>query len=360
MTTTRNRPFPTMSLRLALIIPFVLIVLVTVASVGYIAFMNGQQAVNDVARRLRSEMSARIESHLHSFMGIPHQVNQVTLAALQHGWLDPQDTSMLQTYFLEQVKAHPTLTSVYFGSAAGGIAGSGREGPAGALYVYGTDNLTGGIFNKYAVTDAGVVGGLLTSLPNFDARTRPWYRGATGHGTAVWNDIYILFTGQDLTISASSPVYDVQHRLLGVVAVDIFLSQIENFLATVDISQAGQIFIMERSGLLVATSTGEKPFVTNNGQVERLDARHSQSPVTTAAAEILRGRFGKNYAITAVEQVDFELAGERYFLSVSPIQDDYGLDWLSVVVIPESDFMAAITATNRSTLLDKLHNKALS
>ena len=100
MTTLRNKPFPTMSLRLALIIPFVLIVLVTVASVGYIAFMNGQQAVNDVARRLRSEMSARIESHLHSFMGIPHQVNQFTLAALQHGWLDPQDPSSLHTYLL--------------------------------------------------------------------------------------------------------------------------------------------------------------------------------------------------------------------------------------------------------------------
>jgi len=337
-------------LRFVLIIPFILVITLTVSLAGYIVFMNGQKAVNDAARQLRSAAAARIEDHLHGFLKVPHQINQFNATSIQQGWLDTKDSRNVQDYFLEQVKTHDTITSIYFGNMDGGIMGSGREGAGGALYVYDTENLKAGTFNKYAITDMGNIDELLTSIPGFDTRTRPWYIGATQKGTATWSDIYILFTGQDMAISASSPVYDERHNLLGVVAVDIFLSQVENFLATLDISQSGQSFIMERSGLLVAASTGERSFRGNAGKMERLDARDSQAPIVKYAAEFLRERFGEKYDVGREEQFEFEINGARYFLNVSPVQDQYGIDWLIVVVIPESDFMAEITAANRTTL----------
>lgn len=336
-------------LRLVLLIPFILVSILTISIVGYIAFVNGQKAVNDVAHQLRSEVSARIKDHLKDFLEIPHETNRFNIASMQQGWLNTKNTKMLQDYFLEQVKSHKTITSIYFGNTDGGIVGGGREGVDGSLYVYNTEDLKSGIFNKYAITGTGELGDLLSSTPNFDARTRPWYIGASQKETAAWNDIYILFTGQDMAISASSPVYDEQHHLLGVVSVDIFLSQVEDFLQTLDISKSGQSFIMEHSGLLVAASTGEKPFVQNNGKMKRLEARNSQTPIVKYAAEFLRERFGENYAVTREEQFDFEIDGERYFLNVSPVYDRYGLDWLIVVVIPESDFMVGITNTNLMT-----------
>ncbi|BAY75433.1 integral membrane sensor signal transduction histidine kinase [Nostoc linckia NIES-25] len=38
-------------------------------------------------------------------------------------------------------------------------------------------------------------------------------------------------------------------------------------------------------------------------------------------------------------------------MQVSPIQDGRGIDWLSVVVLPESDFMTQINANTRTTIL---------
>ena len=190
---------------------------------------------------------------------------------------------------------------------------------------------------------------MLSSVPNFDARTRPWYVGANQKGTSTWNNVYILFTGQDMALSASSPVYDNQQHLLGVVSVDIFLSQIEKFLQSLNFSKSGQGFIMEHSGLLVATSTGERTFIQNNGKMERIEARNSQTPIVKYAAEFLHERFGENYEVTGDEQFDFEVGGKRYFLNVSPFHDSRGLDWLIVVVIPQSDFMAQITKTNFMT-----------
>ncbi len=336
-------------LHFVLLIPFVLVIILAVSVTGYIAFVNGQKSVNNVAHQLRSEVTARIQDHLQNFLKVPYATNQFNIASMQQGWLDVNNTELMQAYFLEQVKTHQTINSMYFGNAAGGIVGSGREGANGSLYVYDTENLKAGTFNKYAVSSAGEVGELISSAPNFDARTRPWYAGANQKGAAAWNDIYILFTGQDMAISASAPVYDEQNHLLGVISVDIFLSRIENFLQTLEISESGQSFIMERSGLLVASSSAERPFSQNNGKLERIEARNSQNPAMKYAAEFLYERFGGNYALTGEEHFDFEVNGERYFLNVSPVSDAYGIDWLIVVVIPESNFMAEIISANSMT-----------
>jgi len=45
------------------------------------------------------------------------------------------------------------------------------------------------------------------------------------------------------------------------------------------------------------------------------------------------------------------LAGNRQFVQVTPWHDKYGLDWLVVVVVPESDFMAQINANTHTTIL---------
>ncbi len=42
---------------------------------------------------------------------------------------------------------------------------------------------------------------------------------------------------------------------------------------------------------------------------------------------------------------------QRQFVQVTPYQDQYGLDWLVVVIIPESDFMAKIQANTQRTWL---------
>src|SRR6185503_13001358 len=51
------------------------------------------------------------------------------------------------------------------------------------------------------------------------------------------------------------------------------------------------------------------------------------------------------------EQFEFDLDGERELLQVTPYRDDYGLDWLIVTIIPESDFTSQIHENNRSTIL---------
>ncbi len=349
---SRNRLPKKIPLLIVLVTSFVTLNVLAVGLVGYLSFRNGQRAVNDVARQLRSEITTRIKEHLYTFLTTPQQINQANADILRQGVLAADDAVALERHFWGQIRIFDSVSSIYFGNPDGGLVDAGREGAGGSLYVIATDGFKSGPFKKYATDSRGQRTDLLVTVPDFDARTRPWYNGAVSKDNAVWSAAYILFTGQDMSIAASRPVYNKRQELLGVVSVDLFLSQLGSFLQNLEIGETGQGFVMERSGLLVASSADEKPF-TELGTDEpqrRLYASESTVPLIRYATEALAAQFGDYRNITGEQQLEFDVNGQRQFLQVSPIENEDGLDWLIVVVIPEADFMAQISANNRTTI----------
>ena len=104
---------------------------------------------------------------------------------------------------------------------------------------------------------------------------------------------------------------------------------------------------------MVANSSSEKPFTIVNGKAQRLNVLDSGDPLIKATAQYLQQKFGNFKQIdTSQEQdLDFTLKGERQFVHVEPWHDKLGLNWLVVVVVPESDFMAQINANTRMTII---------
>ncbi len=336
----------------ALITPFVVLTLLAVGLTGYLSFRNGQKAVNNVAHRLRGEITQRIHDHLQPFLNTPHQINQANAGAIQQGLLDVDDPDALARCFWRQIGIFKSVTSIYFGNTQGGLVNSGREGATGSRYIIRTDAFKNGAFKKYAVDRLGNPTELLSTFPNFDARTRQWYRGAIQKGACVWSPVYILFTGQDMAISASRPVYDDHEKLFGVVSTDIFLSHISHFLQTLSIGSTGEAFIIERSGLLISSSTEEKPFIQSktNGKYERIRANASRIPMIQSAAKALDKQTDGFQGIQAARNIEFQLDSHRHFVQALPLVDAHGLDWLIVVVIPQADFMEPVRANQRVTL----------
>ncbi|MCB0154189.1 MAG: PDC sensor domain-containing protein [Anaerolineae bacterium] len=246
-------PFPTkrISLGLILTLSFAALTVIAVGLTGYLSFNNGRQAVNEVAGQLRREITTQIERQLESFLKTSLLINQINGNAAQQGLLEVDDPAALERYFWQQMQTFDTATSIYFGNIHGGLADAGREAHNDQLYVIATDGFQAGSFRKYATDDRGNRAELLQTVPNFDARTRPWYTRAVDSGQPAWSDIYILFTGQDMALAASQPIYDAAGRLLGVMANDIFLYDLSDFLKSLAIGRHGEDFIVEHCGLLV-------------------------------------------------------------------------------------------------------------
>lgn len=337
-------------LRLVLVVPFVLQVSAAVGLTGWLAIRHGQRAVNDVASQLRDAVSHHIEYKLTEFLAVPHLVNQLNHDALLLGQLDPNNPDELFSHFLQQAHTFESVASIFFGNANGEFIGHSYLGLNQHQHMQGGPSLGGNI--EFTVVDHdGVPQERLNVTPGWETQTRPWYQAAVNARQPTWGQVFPYHAFPLLAMPASMPVYGDNGQLIGVFGNNFFLSQISDFLADVHISAQGQAYIIERSGLLVASSTLPQPYEVVNNQPRRLYAPTSSEPLIQASSQFLMEHHGGLFDdLTHPAQFDFRLRGQRQFIQVVPFNDPRGIDWLIVVVMPESDFMAQIEANKRNTI----------
>ncbi len=344
------------SLRSLLIVPFVLQIVGAVGLVGYLSFRNGNRAVNDVAAQLRSELTARIEQQLRDYIEIPFRINQINAASFARGEIEL--TQLEDAYpFWQQSKTFPTTNLVYCGGDTdGAFLSVGRTNDAAlALQLEYSNPATDYLLYYHQLDGEGNIG-RITQIGQkpYDPRLRPWYQAAQAIGSATWSEIYLDFDALVPVVTASQPVYDETGALKGVCATDFLLSvELDQFLSQLEIGKSGETFVIERSGLLVSSSTSqEEELIRGEGEeTQRIAATESQNPLVSSTAKYLLERFGDLNQIQSVQQLSFEIDGQREFVQVAPFQDQRGLDWLIVVAVPENDFMAQINANTRNTIL---------
>ncbi|MEO1620055.1 MAG: cache domain-containing protein, partial [Cyanobacteria bacterium J06632_3] len=343
------------SLRAVLVVPFVVQIFAVVGLTGHFSLRNGQRAVNDVANQLRNEISDRIQDKLTDYVKQPRLINKINADAVRRGTLTTQNIESEQ-YLWQQIQFVENVAWLYFGSQEEGAFVGVTRTPENEINSVVNEPVDGFVGRFYELDETGDRTELIrTQTGGYDARTRPWYQAAVDAQSAVWTDIYPAWELQQLIISAALPVYDDSDELLGVVATDFSLDDISQVLKTIDIGERGQAFIVESSGLLVATSTGEAPYLRNAAdEIERLQASASENIVTRQTTENILEQLSMEQ-LEETEQLELSIEGENQFVQVSRFTDQsestqQGIDWLVVVVIPEAEFMENIRANTRTTI----------
>ena len=336
-------------LRMALTVPFVIIIIATVGLTGYIAFINGQAAVNNIVEQLFSEIEIRVEQHMDSYLGTAFMINQLNLNSVLSGRSNSSDLEYLAQFFWERGLLFPGFGTMGFGNDKGEIAGSND---VNKIMVIANQSPTGIVLHRYAVGDDGKrTDKIVSETRNYDARTRSWYQTGVKAKQPAWTEINAALAGPWLALSAVTPYYGKDESLIGVFYTDVPLLQINQYLQNITISPNGQMFIMENNGLIVASSTPEQPYLITGDQIERLNASSSSQPLIASAARYLTGQFDGLGKIPPHYNSSFNFQGEKHFVHVNSYNDARGLDWKIVMVVPESDFMAQITQNNRNTLV---------
>jgi signal transduction histidine kinase/class 3 adenylate cyclase/ActR/RegA family two-component response regulator len=337
-------------LRTVIVVPFVLQIVGAVGIVGYLSFRNGQQAVNNVASQLRQEISDRISDRLQGYMATPHKLNQVKANAFELGDLNLQEIPRIQRHFWKQMQTFDTVSVTYIATPAGDFIAARRNND-GTFLLQERTELTNGDMNYYAANNRGEPAAFVKVKPKYDPRGRPWYTAAVQARTTTWSKIYADFTSKGLGITAAQPLYDESGQLQVVFGTDLLFTEVNHFLQSLKIGKSGQTFIIERSGDLVTTSTSDPIFLVKGEETERIKASNSKNSLISLTTKYLQSNFRDFNNIQQTQQLNFDIKGQRQFLQVTPLQDDKGLDWLIVVVIPESDFMEQINANNNTTIL---------
>ena len=333
-------------LRTLLTVPFVLLIVVPALIIAGTSLYTGLQAVDVLSRQLMDDISARVGQ------AAVHQLEEasVTLMATFPNAEDNQNASIelfadaerLERKLFELTAAARTSAYLYFGREDGGFVGvdRGRPGARAAATVRLQEG--GGAARKiYSARGPGDRTRLLeTENRVYDARDRVWYKLAKTAQRLTWTPIYVSFASGALVTTAAQPVSSASGSLVGVFAADVELSELSQFMKSVAVSANGVAFIVDRDGLLVASSTPESPFRAEGGVQKRVAARDSQSELVRAGAQWWRV-FGRN-ATASPNIAMITTTGEKVDVASRRVVGVQGIDWDIVVAVPRSDFTAPI------------------
>ncbi|MGE5657701.1 MAG: PAS domain S-box protein [Actinomycetota bacterium] len=349
------------SLKTFLVVPFILQIVTAVGLVGYFSLKNGQRAVEDLANQLIEEKAERITQKLETYLETPHLINSLNADAVKWGQLDLKDLPTLHRHLIVQLHQFPSVTSILFGNEQGDFRLINRAVnlEIGVQQEAGYSDPSNPEKLYFAAVDsAGNLTKLLYTLQGhkFEVRNRPWYQEAVKAGKPSWSKPFQIGTMDLLAINASYPIYQAKtNKLQGVFSVNISLNSISEFLSVLNKSDAGEIFIVESNGLLIGSSTKEPLFFFKKTQgktrLERLRPDNSKKPIVRKVGQFLIKNFGSFANIHKVEKLKIKNENQQSFVHVKSFHDRYGLDWLIIIVVPESDFMAAINANKQTTIL---------
>ena len=335
-----------LSLKNVITLPFLIQILVTVGLVGFFSWRNGQRAVISVTSQLRSEVTTKVENHLESYLATPHLIVRLKQNSFKTGQLKTQDISLLREDLWSTIQLFDSVRAIYLGDETGKFIYSKRdEGKFYSKEIRESPERRTYILDNFGQPQE------LTVVDEYDPRLRPWYLNTLKTQKNNWSKIY-TFTGGELGITAAGLLQDRQGNTISIVGVDLVLEGIDRFLRNLKISKNGQVFILERNGYLVATSTAEKPFTYNSvtDKEQRLRAIDSKNQLVRATTKYINQRFRSLYGVNSSQQLEFKLEEQNQFVQVVPYRDELGLDWLIVVVLPASDFMAELKTNTYSTI----------
>lgn len=329
------------SLRRQLVLPYVLLVIFVSAAIGWVSYRAGAEAVGSLTERVVLDMLSRVSS-------ATEQQLAGALTALNAVDPDPHELPRRQAFsdnpeLLERRLWVATGLStvlnnfVYFGGEDGrfvGVKRVNRDLVELLLRAPGASRT-----RSYAVVAPGDRTRLLRS-DEVDPRVPPWYQSAVNAAGPVWSPVYNSFSTGEPTITLAKPVYRADHKLAGVMATDVNLKTLTDFVRGLPLSKNGVAFIMEGDGAMIATSGAELPFKIVDGLPQRMHVDEMRTPLLRHAYDTVRewkaggGVLATPRLIAASEGVD---------IAASRLVDASGLDWVIVVAAPRGDFMGGVT-----------------
>jgi signal transduction histidine kinase len=379
--TQKNRS-PKISLRLLLVVPFLLQIFGAVALVGYFSFKNGQKAVDNLANQLIDRTSQQVGDHIETYTSLPAKLAEMNQQAIANGELDLDNTVTAGQHFWRQSKAFPDINGIGFTLEDGIEVGSGRWADGSNFVVYHAEN---GQSKEYLADAVGKPGKLVLSY-EYDGTEEPWFQATLDANQLIWgvveitqlegvenhnldiqqsvdlnsNTIYERFedgTVYYVATGVTIPIQDGRTQRKGVSFVDLTLHGISGYLRTLNVSSQGRTWVMERDGELVGTSTQHRLIYkskdqasTETAEVKRHTVLSYPDSTIQSVGRSLQQQFKSLETIQTEQALRLNINGKPHYVRVIPQQDQYDLDWLVVIAIPESDFMAQIHASTQTTI----------
>jgi diguanylate cyclase (GGDEF)-like protein/PAS domain S-box-containing protein len=332
------------SIRMTLIITFIILMLTTIGFIGYIIFSNWMSAANETAAKMAADLNREIYHQVDMFMHVPEHMNVANQALIADVTLDINKQIEREKFFVKALSTYSEdVYSFSYGTEKGEYYGA-RRNENNAIEIMRNNTSTGGHSWYYSVTKDAIAGERVLEAGKFDPRTRDWYKAAKEVKKLVFSPVYKHFIMDDLTVSAAVPVYGQGGELQGVLGTHITLSRINNYLQEIAQAKNGYAMIIEKdSGALIANSVNMDNFKKlEDGNVKRITIDDLDNQTIVEARN--------TYYNSGASRLRIATEDDWLHINVAEYNKE-GLNWLVISAVPESLLTAGIVQNTRMALL---------
>lgn len=341
------------SLRAVLIVPYVTLVILLAVALGILSYTTGSRATLTVSEYLLKETVSRIGQAVDR-----HVVGSVATleTAFPEGIWAPNDIETdfdnLRTRFWVATSLHIDPNNyAYYGNISGQAFGLYRHSyEIGEIRVKfrAEDHRS-----RYRVVGiSGTAAFESTESALFDPRQRPWFLAAETAKKDIWTSVYIDFGTKDLVATRARRVLGSDGKFQGVVATDMPLRALNDFVGSLQISPNGLAFIIEPNGDLIASSRSPNVKTLDDGNTVRINAADSGNTLLTETYQQLRPLLSNNLSRSETRTFFFKNRdNEEIHVAFELFEDSAGLNWVNVVALPNQDFMGGIRNNVMRTIL---------
>ena len=179
-----------------------------------------------------------------------------------------------------------------------------------------------------------VADAVVTRNPSYDPRNRPWYNDRPKNVPVSMSDLYVFFT---LKVPGYTVAVPVAGNVQGVLAADILLSSLEDFLKAERISPSARVVLLEEHGAVASAGDltdlmRKSGYFDKRGDLILPPLSILGYPPIEAAVRDWDGRSqfhdkltveGRDY-IASIRSVDSELAKGLRVVAIAPLDEFFG------------------------------------
>jgi adenylate cyclase len=346
-------------LRPSIVMLFIVMVLPIFCIAIWVGYVSNDRMARDAAQhsveRARQETIAQTEALLHPIASLVR-----VSAAVASRQADFYRTDKAAASMMEVLDHSANISSVYVGFADGsyrmalrvpaGLKVHNAPAPQGTQFAHRWIDRSAagaGAADHYTFLDGKRQPAGTASAPAvYDPRVRPWYKDASERRDLVTSDPYIYATTGLPGITIAMPFY-IGGQLGGVLAIDILLDSLSQYLKTRPVSANSISLVVDRQGLVVAHPDVRQALRREaSGGLSRVRINELSNPLP-ALAFAMRA----DEARRQQPQFGFEHEGAEHVAIFSPFPESFGKPWDVVIVAPLKDFLGQAQENNRKLLL---------
>lgn len=332
------------SLKSAIILPFVLLITLILSVEALIWKLDYDFLAKEQGSKIVSALNETTQERLRMLLEQPLNANMVISKELLYKDLDGNNLEEIEKYLFRIYSAlgdsMPQISVTGYGDEQGRYIGFRKTGMGYDLIV--KDSRTEGdliIYDGTTMEDQ-----VIASYEDYDPRGRPWYVPVKENPIPQWSDIYVNYDEiMEATITFLAPVIEDDGTFKGVMAGDIKLTGINDFLKNDQTKGSGAIYIIDQSNNIIAHSGEEEVILTEQGDPPTgtlMQATDSTNTLISQSAGLVTSDFLLD------EVLQQKINGDQHYMLVSKMRSPANLNWRIVIVIPESDMMGQVAARN--------------